>query len=154
MNVFKFFSGIAMCAIPIIMGSLIGYYYRVDDWYVTLNKPAFTPPPITFAIVWPILYFTIGLSAFLALYGQKFVYWILPVIHLIANNLFSPITFGYHNLLGGSVIVTLTWVLGLGTTLQYGFINRSNVAMYLMIPYMLWVSFASVLSWSVFALNK
>jgi translocator protein len=154
MNIKKILVGILMTSAPIIAGSLIGYYYRADEWYQELKKPTFTPNPIVFQIVWPILYFTIGLSAFLALYGKKWYYWLVPGIQLGLNLSFSPITFGYHNLLWGSIIVTLTFVFALLTVIEYFLIDKKFLSVILMLPYIAWLVFANMLSWSVYNLNN
>lgn len=142
-----------MTVTPLIIGSLVGYFFKPDKWYSTLVKPRLTPPPIAFGIVWPILYLMIGFSGALALYGQTFYFWVIPGLHLITNFLFSPINFGMHNLLGGSIMVSVTLLLAIITSLQYLHINNNTYASILMIPYMIWLCFANYLSWSFWKLN-
>jgi tryptophan-rich sensory protein len=137
---------------PLILGSTMGALFKPSDWYQTLNKPAFSPPPIAFAVVWPILYIFMGLASYLALVGQKWYYWIFYILQLITNLLFSPFEFGLHNLLAGAILTSLTFILAIITTLQF-FYMRKYKSVLLFIPYLIWLSFASVLAYSVYSLN-
>jgi translocator protein len=69
MKTTQWLSAAFVTLLPLALGMTIGFIYRADAWYRTLNKPAITPPPIAFQVVWPVLYLCIGLSAWLALNG-------------------------------------------------------------------------------------
>jgi tryptophan-rich sensory protein len=139
---------------PLVLGSILGALFPAGKWYNTLNKPSFSPPPIAFAIVWPFLYVFMGLAAYLALVGQKWYFWVFYVAQLITNLLFSPLTFGAHNLLAGAILTLLTFLLATITTLQYSFALRKITSTVLMLPYLAWLAFATVLAWTVYYMNK
>lgn len=146
---------IIITATPVILGSIIGYYYRPDEWYSSLQKPWFTPPAIVFQLLWPILYLTIGLSTLMALSSDKqLYYWIIPLLNLVINLSFAPITFKRHNLLWSSIISTMTLITALMMVIEYGMIDKTLQSMYLLIPYIAWLGFATILSWNVKTINK
>jgi benzodiazapine receptor len=138
---------------PIIIGFLIGFFTKPDGWYKTLKKPELMPPGYVFSIAWSILYILIGVSYYLALKNKKFVYWIIPLLHLMINFMYTPVMFGFHRLLESAVIVLLTLItLLLVMALFYSYKKYTSV--YLLIPYLLWLIFANYLGWSVYDLNK
>lgn len=138
---------------PIIIGFLIGYFTKPDDWYKKLNKPELMPPGYVFSIAWSILYILIGVSYYLALKDKKFVYWIIPLLHLLINFMYTPVMFTFHKLLESAIIVLLTLItLLLVMALFYSY--KKYVSVYLLIPYLLWLIFANYLGWSVYDLNK
>lgn len=138
---------------PIVLGSISGYIGRKTSWYDKLKKPSFAPPPQIFGIVWPILYVFMGVAAYISLRHEQWMYWILFILQLFSNLLFSPVNFTLKSLLGGAVITTITLVLAVATTIQYGVIHRKLLSVILMIPYCLWLIFATVLSWNFVLLN-
>ena len=139
--------------LPLIIGFLIGYFTKPDDWYKKLKKPQLMPPGYVFSIAWTILYILIGVSYYLALKDKPFVYWIIPLIHLMINFIYTPIMFRFHRILESAVIVLLTLItLLLVMALFYSY--KKYIAVYLLIPYLLWLLFANYLGWSVYNLNK
>jgi tryptophan-rich sensory protein len=129
----------------------------VANWFQTIEKPFFNPPSWLFAPVWTILYALMGISA--ALIWQQGIEkkevkqaLILFGIQLVLNFFWSFIFFKYHLLLVAFIeIVTLLTFIIL-TTIHFYKIHKT--AAFLMIPYILWVSFASVLNFSLWWLNK
>jgi tryptophan-rich sensory protein len=138
---------------PIIIGFLIGFFTKPDKWYEKLKKPKLMPKGYVFSIAWSILYLLIGISYYLALKDKDFIYWIIPIIHLIINFIYTPVIFKYHKLLESAFIVLLTLItLIIVMILFYNY--KKYLSVYLLIPYLLWLIFANYLGWSVYILNK
>lgn len=128
----------------------------IPTWYANLNKPSFSPPSFLFGPVWTILYFLMGISAFLVWReGTKkekvmrgLVYFL---IQLFFNFIWSILFFGLHQpLLAFFDIIVMLMFIFL-TIIQFNKISKT--ASYLLIPYLLWVSFASILNLSIVVLN-
>ncbi len=130
------------------------------NWYSQLIKPTWSPPSWLFGPVWTILYaiiaFTFGTVFYKAF--TKEIPWMvaLPfVLNLIFNFAFTPIQFGLkNNLLAAAdillVLITLIWALW---TIWHAYPNLHWIV-YANIPYLLWVSFATVLQLTITYLNK
>jgi tryptophan-rich sensory protein len=128
----------------------------IPTWYATLNKPFFSPPNWVFGPVWTTLYFLMGVSAFLI--WQKglqkkqvkraFVYFILQ---LIFNFLWSLLFFGLHSSLFGLIGIVLLLIFIVLSIVS--FYKLSKIAAYLLVPYLIWVSFATILNTSLLVLN-
>jgi len=129
----------------------------VSTWYADLAKPSFNPPDWIFGVVWPILYVMMGVAAFLISNKgisskQTKVALGLFVFQLILNGLWTPIFFGLHMMGLALAEIILLWVAILVTI--FAFWRISKPATYLLIPYILWVSFAVVLNASLWHLNR
>lgn len=129
----------------------------VTNWFQTLEKPFFNPPSWLFAPVWTTLYALMGISAALAWHQgieKKEVKQglILFGIQLVLNFCWSFLFFKFHLLFFAfiEIITLLTFIIL--TTIQFYKIHKT--AGLLMIPYILWVSFASILNFSLWWLNK
>jgi tryptophan-rich sensory protein len=129
----------------------------IPTWYASLNKPPFSPPNWIFAPVWTTLYLLMGIALYLiwkkGLKTKKVrdaVY--VFVIQLVLNAAWSPIFFGAHNILLALLIIVIVWIYILKTIRLFAKIN--NTASYLLYPYLAWVSFATILNFSVWFLNK
>jgi benzodiazapine receptor len=140
--------------IPIFFGMLLGSIGRPDDWYKKLKKPIYNPPNYIFGIVWPILYLMIGFSFYLGIKGRKdlFIY-ILIISHLLLNFSYSPLFFYFKQILLSSIITSLVLITALWIIYEFLKDNRI-ISIYLLIPYIIWLSFANYLSWSIYLLNK
>jgi len=140
--------------IPLLLGSLIGNIGRPDGWYKKLKKPDFNPPNYIFPIVWTILYLMIGISFFLALRKTNDItYWILPILHLLLNFSYSPMFFYFRELLLSSILTTLILITAFLVIYQFSILDKSLISIYLLIPYVIWLSFANYLSWSIYLIN-
>ncbi|MBO5287743.1 MAG: tryptophan-rich sensory protein [Clostridia bacterium] len=125
--------------------------------YNEINTPSFAPPGILFPIVWSVLYILMGISAGLIKTSENstkderlralFTYG----ISLFVNFLWSIIFFNMRFYLLAFVWLVLLWVLILKTIWDYSKINK--LAAYLQIPYLLWVTFAGILNFSIYLLN-
>ena len=120
-------------------------------------KPFFSPPNWLFGPVWTILYVLMGIS--LALVWVKGVKTerarealMLFGVQLFLNAIWSPIFFGAKDLTLALIAIILMWFFILKTILAFGKVNKT--ASYLLYPYIAWVSFASILNFSVWILNK
>ena len=127
----------------------------VQTWYPTLQKPVFNPPSFVFGPVWTILYILIGISYALALksaQGQdlariRLTYW----TQLALNLAWSFAFFGLKNPAAGLVVILLLLSAIVATILAFQ--KSSKVAAALLVPYALWVSFATILNFAIFQLN-
>lgn len=128
----------------------------IPSWYATLNKPLFSPPNWVFGPVWTLLYAMMGVAFYLIWIqgwkkksvrqaGQVFL------AQLVVNWLWSPAFFGLQSPALGLVVIFALWGL-LVLTIQR-FFKVSKPAAYLLVPYLLWVSFASLLNIAIFWLN-
>jgi benzodiazapine receptor len=128
----------------------------IPTWYATLEKPFFTPPNWLFAPAWITLYLLMAIAAFLIWrkgLGQEGVKSALLIflVQLVLNALWSVVFFGLQSPLWGMVVILALWVAILLTIIR--FFKLSTAAGSLMLPYILWVSFASALNIAIFVLN-
>jgi benzodiazapine receptor len=128
---------------------------NIPNWYAGLAKPSWTPPDWVFGPVWSVLYLSMAIAAWLvwrqaglagaaastALFG----------IQLLLNALWSWLFFGLHSPSAASVDIVLLWTAIAATTVAFWL--RSTVAGILFLPYLVWVSFASVLNLAIWRLN-
>ena len=132
----------------------IGTFFTISAipaWYAFLNKPTFSPPNWLFGPVWTILYTLIGISLYRIWIKNKKGSLNLFILHLILNAAWSPIFFGLKNL-GLAFLVILMMDVSLVIIIKR-FIKLDKLAGYLLIPYLLWISFATVLNFSIWKLN-
>lgn len=146
-----------------ILGSqaagLLGSFFTapsIPTWYATLVRPELAPPNWVFAPVWTTLFFLMGIAAFLvwrAGWWRKDVRVALYVFlaQLVANTAWSIFFFGFQNPGLALVEIAVLWLLILATILFFA--RVSSIAAFLLIPYLLWVSFASYLNYMIWTLN-
>ena len=138
------------------LAGIVGSVFTISSiptWYSTLQKPSFSPPNWVFGPAWIILYLLMGISAFLVWSKDKRTKTALRIFicQLVLNALWSIIFFGFHNPFWAFIEIIALWLAILATILSFYRISRS--AAYLLLPYILWVSFASVLNLSIVILN-
>lgn len=121
----------------------------ISTWYQYLIKPSFAPPNWVFAPVWTTLYLLMGLSWYLA--WQKNAPKGLFLIHLAFNSLWSILFFGLKNPGLALVEIIILWGLILAVFLQFR--RYSKLSAWLLVPYLLWVTFAACLNLAIFQLN-
>jgi benzodiazapine receptor len=153
MNISKYLNfNLLIIILPLIVGFVIGQLSRPGEWYLKLNKPKLTPPSYVFGIAWSILYLLIGISYYLALKNRSIEYWIIPLLHLVLNYIYTPLIFMYNRLLESAILTTLILITAvIVMILFYSYGNK--ISAYLLIPYILWLSFANYLAWSIYILN-
>lgn len=154
-NYFKLISSILICQLAGFIGSFFTVS-SVSSWFLTLNKPFFNPPNWLFGPVWITLYFLMGISLYLVWSKgikdiQSKMAVLIFAIQLILNSLWSIIFFGFQSLLFAFIEIILLWIAILLTIIYFNKISKT--ASYLLIPYILWVSFAAILNFSIYYLN-
>ena len=145
-------------AIPLAVGATGAFFTAssVKTWYTTLNKPSFNPPNTIFAPVWTTLYIIIGISAYL-IWQKRHTIKHFPrtiaiyAIQLILNLMWSFIFFYAHQI--GVALFEIIVLLLVVITNALTFYKIDKLAGLLFIPYILWVSFATVLTYNIFILN-
>ncbi|MEO6850668.1 MAG: TspO/MBR family protein [Mucilaginibacter sp.] len=130
---------------------------EIVGWFSKLNKPSFNPPNWLFAPVWTILYILIGVAAYLVWMKVKNTSTyktatLIYVIQLMLNFSWSIVFFGMHHILGALVVIVLLWMT---IILNMVYFSRfSKPAAWLLLPYLLWVSFATALNLGILLLNR
>ncbi|MFH1589085.1 MAG: TspO/MBR family protein [archaeon] len=152
-NYFKLIAAIIITQLAGIIGSFFTVS-SVSTWYVTLNKPFFNPPSWLFGPVWIILYLMMGVALYIVWNNRtkkSNTALTLFGIQLVLNSLWSILFFGLKNPLLAFIEIIILWVLILFTIIYFK--KESKTAAYLLIPYILWVSFAAILNLAIFLLN-
>ena len=142
------------------IGFLSGQVTRdaITTWYPTIIKPSFNPPNWLFGPVWSMLYAMMGVAAGLVWAkmdsNSEVVKKALLLfgIQLALNTLWSYLFFGLHNPLLALIEIILLWLMIYETYSQFTKIDK--IAGYLLIPYLAWVGFASILNASIWWLNR
>ncbi|MBU1117399.1 tryptophan-rich sensory protein [Patescibacteria group bacterium] len=143
--------------LPFVVGAIGGgaTVSEIGSWYAGINKPGLLPPNGVFGPVWTILYLMMGISFYLVWTKGKSkkmsTMWGLFLGQLGLNLLWSFLFFKWHLLLLASVEIVVLWGVILANILSFRKIDR--LASGLLIPYLLWVSFASYLTIGVWWLN-
>ncbi|MDO3641140.1 TspO/MBR family protein [Mucilaginibacter sp. L3T2-6] len=155
---FKFLPFFISILITLTIGFTASLFTRpqIAGWYSMLNKPSFNPPNWLFAPVWTSLYVMIAIAAYLVWErrDKSRVYVITVIIYVVQlalNFSWSLIFFGAHAILPALIVVLLLWV---SIILNIRWFNKfSTTAAWLLVPYLLWVSFATALNLSIYLLN-
>lgn len=154
-NLPKLITSIIGCQLVGIIGSVFTVS-SIPTWYASLNKPWFAPPNWIFGPVWTTLYLMMGISFYLVwIQGWKKQkvrtagFYFLAQLGL--NFIWSPLFFGLQSPLIALVVIVALLVLIVLTMKQ--FYPLSKPAFYLLVPYLLWVSFATVLNAGIWVLN-
>jgi len=129
----------------------------IPTWYANLNRTFLTPPNWVFGPVWTLLYILMAIAAYLVWHQTKdkitvkqgLVFW---SEQLILNAVWSIIFFGGHQIFLGFITIIVLWLVILATIVW--FFRVSRLAGWLMIPYILWVSFATLLNYSIWLVNR
>jgi len=128
---------------------------QIPGWYAALAKPTWNPPAWIFGPVWTLLYLMMAVAAWLVWRRAGFAGAKLPLalfaIQLALNSLWSGLFFGLHNPGAAAVEIVLLWAAILTTLIAFW--RRSRWAGGLLVPYLAWVSFASVLNFTIWRLN-
>lgn len=128
----------------------------VNDWYLGLNKPSFNPPNWVFAPVWTVLYILMGIAAGIVWSKGFHHIWVKTALYhfgfqLLFNALWSIVFFGFQSPFWAFLVI-LTLLTLIVLTMKW-FKVVSNLASYLLIPYLLWVCFATLLNYKIWELN-
>ena len=123
-----------------------------DSWYQDLVKPPGTPPPWIFGPVWSILYVMMGVSVGRLIHrGGRLVVWVFA-LQFVLNLLWTPVFFGKQEIAVALAIIVAI-CLGLAATIRMAG-KSDRVAAWLLVPYLLWVSYAAYLNAGIFWLNR
>lgn len=141
------------------VAGLIGTFFTLDaipTWYLTLTKPSFAPPNWIFAPVWTTLYTLMGIAAARAwelrstrTHANRGLNWYWAQLFL--NALWSPVFFGAKHIGLAFIIIVMLWGAILMTIREFWKVNPGLGI--LLAPYLAWVSFASVLNYTLWMLN-
>lgn len=145
-------------AICLLVGFLSGFATQssVNDWYLTLNKPFFNPPNWVFAPVWSALYILMGIAAGMVWAKGYYHIWVKTALYhfvfqLLLNALWSIVFFGLKSPLGALFIIITLNILLVFTFKWFRVVKAA--AAYLLLPYIAWVAFASLLNAAIWYLN-
>ena len=154
-NTLKLITAIAICELTGILGSVFTAS-SVSTWYTTLIKPAFAPPNWVFGPVWTTIFALMGVAAFLVwragLHRRDVrIALAIGVAQLVLNFLWSVIFFGLRNPGAAFVEIIILWLAILATMIAFARVSRT--AAWLLVPYIVWVSFAAYLNYSIWIAN-
>lgn len=162
-NILKLIIAIAIAEFAGIIGSLFTTP-AIFNWYAGLIKPVWTPPSWVFAPVWTILFVLMGISLYLIWNRYSLIRanggivrtwkWGVGIFffQLILNTLWSIIFFGLHSPEAAFIEIIFLWLAIFATIIIFSKISKP--AAWLLIPYILWVSFAAYLNYSIWQLSS
>ena len=158
MSIFRQLTGLAVSILICFTAAGVGGLVTrpaIENWYSTLRKPAWTPPNWIFGPVWSALYLAMAVAAWLVwrkagLSGAKFALALFG-LQLLFNLAWSAIFFGLRMPGLAFADIVILWWLILATTVV--FCPLSRLAGGLMVPYLLWVTFAAALNFAIWRLN-
>ena len=135
-----------------LIGGLATFAFK-EPWYSLLNKPIFNPPDWIFGPVWTTLYILMTFSIWLYWHSQNKVMSTVYIyfIHLIFNTTWSVVFFVFHNIILALLVLIVLIVLIINLILRFKRVKILSA--YLMIPYLLWCTFALILNTSLIILN-
>lgn len=132
---------------------LAGIFSLPGAWYVALNKPSWNPPAWIFGPAWTLLYSLMAIAAWLV---WKRDGWRRPLqiyfVQLLLNAAWTPLFFGAHQLGSALVEISMLWIAILLTLLHFRRLNQT--AGWLFVPYLAWVTFATILNFTLWRLNS
>jgi translocator protein len=144
--------------IPLVIGFLgsIATIAEISTWYAALSKPSWSPPNWLFGPVWTTLYILMGIALYLVWregLDRRDVRFAILIfgVQLILNLLWSIVFFSYHALFGSFILILILWIAILANIVAFYIISKP--AGILLVPYIIWVSIASYLNYSVYLLN-
>ena len=154
-NILIFIASIVICQMAGIIGSIFTTP-AIPTWYANINKPTFRPPNWVFAPVWTTLFLLMGIALFLIWRKgldkkENRIAFSVFIIQLILNTLWSILFFGLESPFAAFIEIIFLWVAILASIIL--FFRISRLAGALLIPYILWVTFASILNFSIWRLN-
>lgn len=150
----------AVVTVPFILllGFVSGRLVETGDancWYRALAKPALTPPDWAFPLAWTTIYILMGLAlaAVLNARGSRYRWPAVALffVQLAINLAWTPLFFGKHLVVTAAIAIVVMLALTIVTAFLFGKIR--SVAAWLLVPYMVWISFAGLLTWEIHTLN-
>ena len=142
---------VCICFLAAAMGAI----FRPGAWYEQLAKPSWRPPNWVFAPVWTLIYLTIAVSGWLVWRKAGLSEGARPLaiylVQLMLNAAWTPLFFGLHRPDLAFLDISLLWLSIIATIVV--FYPLSPTAAFLLLPYLLWVTFAATLNFSIWRLN-
>ncbi|MEO6871252.1 MAG: TspO/MBR family protein [Chthoniobacterales bacterium] len=133
----------------------LGFRAKPDEWFASLTKPGFNPPSWVFAPVWTILYLLMAIATWLVWRQGGWERQTFPLslylVQLVLNAAWTPLFFGAHRIGLALIDIVLQW-LAIAATL-FVFARVDALAAWLFVPYLAWVSFATVLNFEFWRRN-
>lgn len=134
----------------------LGARFLPDEWYRQLNKPTWNPPNSIFAPVWTVLYLLMAAAAWLVWrrYGINgaLLPLILFIVQLLLNAAWTWLFFGLHRIRDALIDIIVLWLVIFTTLISFW--SLEPLAGILLVPYLAWVSFAAVLTFTIWRLNR
>ena len=157
-NKFQFVPFVISLVITLTIGIVASLFTRpeIAGWYSTLHKPSFNPPAWLFAPVWTAIYIMIAIAAYFVWKrrdGGSVYYKTVSIytLQLALNFSWSIVFFGGHHIFAALIVILLLWGSIVFNIVYFGKFNTA--AAWLLAPYLLWVSFATALNFSIYLLN-
>ncbi|GAB5448994.1 tryptophan-rich sensory protein TspO [Gymnodinialimonas sp.] len=145
-SVFPLFLG-ACCA-----AATTGAMFSPGPWYRDLSKPSWTPPDWVFPITWTVLYIASAVAAtrvaLLDGNAHAMGWW---AFQIALNTLWTPVFFGMERIKAGALVLVFLWISVAGS--MWTFFQHDTLAGFLMVPYLVWVTIAGALNFSVWSRN-
>jgi len=148
---------VASITIPLVAGFLGSIFTTpaVKTWYLIINKPVWNPPSWLFGPVWTILFIMMGIALYLV-WSSKMSNKVRCALKIFAaqmvlNILWSAFFFGMGNFWLAFVEIVILWIAIALTIVKFAKVNKT--ASWLLVPYIMWVSFASFLNFTIASLN-
>jgi translocator protein len=148
MDLAIFFAFLATCAVAASSGVL----FKPGAWYRGLDKPAWTPPNLAFPMIWSVLYLLMAVAAArVAGHPGSALALALWSLQICLNTLWSGVFFGLHRMRAAAIVIGLLW-LALAATI-IAFWRHDGIAAALLVPYLIWGSYAFALNLSIWRRN-
>lgn len=148
MDWFLFLTYLAACGAAAATGAMI----QPGEWYRSLSKPAWTPPDWVFPVTWTVLYLSMSVAAARVAAmegtGQALALW---SVQIALNTLWTPVFFGLKRMQAGLVVIGLLWLAVAATCVAFW--AHDPISGLLFLPYVLWVTIAGALNFSVWRRN-
>lgn len=139
---------IACCA-----AASTGIIFKPGDWYAALQKPGFTPPNWVFPVAWTVIYLLLAWAGYrLTLLPGSQLVLALWAAQIALNTLWTPVFFGAHRIFAGMVILTLLWLTV--ATMVVMALRLDLVTGLILFPYLIWLSIAAALNFSILRHNR
>ena len=148
MDLALFATFLVACGAAAATGAMFG----PGEWYLSLKKPWWTPPGWLFPVAWTTLYICMAAAAarvaVLPGSGQALAFW---AVQIAFNTLWTPVFFGLHRMKAAMIVMVGLWLAVAATLVSFALLD--GVAGLLMAPYLLWVTIAGTLNFTVIRLN-
>lgn len=155
-NTSLLFLSLLICFSAAAIGSLFTYR-AIPAWYASLVKPSFSPPNWVFGPVWTVLYTMMGIALYTVWNKktnnkEKKIGLRYFSAQLVLNTSWSIIFFGMHSPVLALLVIIALWAFIFFTIQKFMLVSKT--AGVLLVPYLLWVSFATLLNFSIVLLNR